>query len=298
MDSNALLMPFGFLGLYMLLEAADWGIGLAAPFLAHSKEEKEAAMGLWKPGLDGNELWLVLGLMLLWAGMPATAGSMPTLLLAGFAGLGALLRLVAVFVRNPFLLKGMQGISLLSLVLMGLSLSSFMTGSLLSVTGIVLAIWMLIAFFQIGCLYGAVKVVNPLGEKFRASSLVSAVLGLIVYVVLALLLYVNTGDLYQYGLFFWTSMGGAILLSLVAFILTRMRHAPIGLAFAFISLGCALATVLSSVSSVLFVHMGATGGTVAQEPSTILLGVAAVWSLAALGWKLFRQKEYVPGDSL
>lgn len=300
MDSNALLMPFGFLGVYMLLEAADWGVSLAAPFVARSEEEKKAALGLWKPGLDGNELWLALGLLLLWAGLPSLDGSLPTMLLAGFAGLGALLRLVACLARQAFstsaIWHGLHGISVISLVLMGLSISSFLTGSLLSATGVVLAIWMLIAFFQMGCLYGAVKVVNPLGERFRASSLVSGVLGLIVYVVSALLLYVNAGDLYQYGMLFWISLGAAVVLSLVAFVLTRMRHAAAGLVVQFVSLVGALTTVLSSAASVLFVQQGGVGQAM-PAPSTALLGVAAVWSLAALGWRLFRKKEeYVWDD--
>ena len=56
-DSNVLLLPLCFFGLYMILEAADWGVTLAAPLVSRNEEENKAALGLLKPGLDGNELW-------------------------------------------------------------------------------------------------------------------------------------------------------------------------------------------------------------------------------------------------
>ena len=45
----------------MILEAADWGLCLAAPIVSRNREENKAIIGLLRPGLDGNELWFFLG---------------------------------------------------------------------------------------------------------------------------------------------------------------------------------------------------------------------------------------------
>ncbi len=54
MESNALLLPLCFFGLYMILEAADWGLCLAAPIVSRNREENKAIIGFLRPGLDGN----------------------------------------------------------------------------------------------------------------------------------------------------------------------------------------------------------------------------------------------------
>ena len=95
MESNALLLPLCFFGLYMILEAADWGLCLAAPIVSRNREENKAIIGLLRPGLDGNELWFFLGLFMLSAAIP-TASETPihsgNIVLCVFVVLGALLR--------------------------------------------------------------------------------------------------------------------------------------------------------------------------------------------------------------
>ena len=169
----------------MILEAADWGLCLAAPIVSRNREENKAIIGLLRPGLDGNELWFFLGLFMLSAAIP-TASETPihsgNIVLCVFVVLGALLRLAASFLQDafssPIVVKAFSIFSFLGLGLMGLSGSSFIMddGSFVTVLGIFCALWMILAAFQLGCLYGAVKVVNPLGERFRAAFLVASVL--------------------------------------------------------------------------------------------------------------------------
>ena len=66
-DSNVLLLPLCFFGLYMILEAADWGLCLSAPLVCRSRDENRAVLGLLRPCLDGNELWYFLGLFMMGA---------------------------------------------------------------------------------------------------------------------------------------------------------------------------------------------------------------------------------------
>lgn len=72
-DSNVLLLPLCFFGLYMILEAADWGLCLSAPLVCRSREENRALLGLLRPCLDGNELWYFLGLFMMGAAIPGVS---------------------------------------------------------------------------------------------------------------------------------------------------------------------------------------------------------------------------------
>ena len=300
MDLQGLLVPFCFLGAYMLLEAADWGLSLAAPFVSRNEEENKAILGLWKPGLDGNEIWLFLGLTVLGTGIAGWDHSQPSLVLMGLAGLGALLRLAACFCKKVFgsalVMKGVSAFSFVALFVMGLAFTSSLNegGALLSGVGVVCAVWLLLAAFQMGSLYGAVKVVNPLGERFRAAFLVSGILGFVLFLVTAGVLYLDAEALYQYGMLLWGSLAGGVVCFLVSFVLTRMRHAAMGLVAGYLSLLCQLALVFSFAASALYVHQEIKA---LEAAPVALLGVAAVWSLAALGWRLFRNKEnYVWDD--
>lgn len=300
MDVYGVLMPFCFLGAYMLLEAADWGLALAAPFVSRNEEENKAILGLWKPGLDGNELWLFMGLIVLGTGISGWEHSLPSMLLMGLAAAGAVLRLAACFGQKMFgssvVMKGMSAFSFAAVFVMGLAFTSGLNegGTLFSGMGVVCGLWLLLAAFQMGALYGAVKVINPLGERFRAAFLVSGILEFVLFLVTAGMLYVFAGDLYQYGMLLYGSLGGAVVCFLVAFVLTRMRHASVGLAAGYLSMLFALALVFTSVASVLYVYQEIKAP---EAAPMAMLGVAAVWSLTAWGWRLFRKKEsYVWDD--
>ena len=64
MNSDTLIWPAVFLGMYLFLESLDWGLSLAAPFVARNQEENKAVLSLLKPGIDLNEAWLIFGLSL------------------------------------------------------------------------------------------------------------------------------------------------------------------------------------------------------------------------------------------
>ena len=64
MNSVTPIWPAVFLGMYLFLELLDWGLSLAAPFVARNQEENKAVLSLLKPGIDLNEAWLIFGLSL------------------------------------------------------------------------------------------------------------------------------------------------------------------------------------------------------------------------------------------
>ena len=303
-DSNVLLLPLCFFGLYMILEAADWGLCLAAPLVSRNNDENRAILGLLKPGLDGNELWYFLGFFMMGAAVPEAMKNLSqtgSLALIVFIVAGALLRLAACVARHafgrPVVMKLMSLFSLVALVVMGLTGSSFLMrdGSVFSVLGIFCALWIVLAAFQLGTLYGAVKVVNPLGERFRAAFLVSSVLTVVVYIILAILLKNHAGDSNMYGSFFWISLVATAILFVIAFFFTRMRHVGAGLVAVYLSSFFAIAIYLSAYAAVIPqvfpVEVESLKNAMDGMPGTALLVVAFVWTLGAFIWRMCRRKE-------
>ena len=154
---------------------------------------------------------------------------------------------------------------------------------------------MILAAFQLGGLYGAVKVVNPLGERFRAAFLVASVLTVVVYIILAILLKSNVGSSHMYGSFFWMGLVATAILFLVAFFFTRSRHVKVGLAAAYLSSFFAISIYLSAyavkIPLLYKVEVGALKSAMAAAPGTALLVLAIVWSLGAFVWKQIRKKQ-------
>lgn len=307
MDFNGLLLPFCFIGLYFVLEAADWGLSVAAPYVCRNEEESKALLGLFKPGWDGHELWLLLGVLSLEAALSQAGSSWKGMALLGTAGLGALFRLIGCFAKGsmarPIFIKGMSLFSIFALFVMSLVISSFLhtEGAMVSALGIFFAIWMILAAFQMGTLYGACKVVNPLGERCRAAFLVSGIVGLVLHLISVGLLYINAGDVYQYGYLLWIALGMDVLLFLSAFALTRMRQALAGLIAFHLSLISGMCLYMSAASSVTtvtqVVDISSGMAFFSGMENTALLVGAVVLSLAALGYRLLRKKEeYVWDD--
>ena len=261
-DSNILLLPLCFFGLYMILEAADWGLCLAAPLVSRNEEENHAILGLLKPGLDGNELWFFLGMFMMGAAIPSLsqqlAGTRTVMIV--LVALGALLRLAACFGKKflgkSWMMKLNAAFSVIVLAVLGLISSSLLMegGSLISAIGIFTALWLILSAFQLGSLYGAVKVVNPLGERFRASFLVSSVLNVVVYIILAILLKNHAAESNLYGSFFWISLVATAILFALAFFFTRTRHVKVGLAAVYFSSFFAIAIYLSAYAVMLPAH--------------------------------------------
>lgn len=302
-DVNILLLPLCFLGLYMILEAADWGLSLAAPLISRNRQENEAILNLMKPGLDGNELWFFMGLFMIQMAFPLTGESLTagTAAVVVLVVLGALLRLFAVLAKkyfsSPLAIKIMSILSLAALAVMGFASTAFLLGSdsLYSIFGGVCAVWFILSSFQIGCLYGAVKVVNPLGERFRAAFLVSSVLSVVVYLIFAFLVKGNIGESSLYSDFFWISLVATAILFGISFAFTRMRHVKVGLAAAYCSSFFAIAIYLAAYAVEIPVQypvqIGAVKAALAGIPSTAILALAVVWTFGVFIWRQIRKKQ-------
>ena len=295
MDSNVLLAPLGFLGMYMLLESCDWGLSLAAPFVCRNQEENEAALGVMKPGIDGNEAWFFMGLLLMGAAVPVAGGvsAFPVALLMGLVGLGAILRIAGCYGRkslgSALVMKGLCAFSVISMGAFGLFAASLVSsdGGLFSGLGIVSALWFILAAFQIGSLFGAAKVVNPLGERFRAAFLVSSVLSLVLFIAAAFVLHSAVSEVP----YFWAGLGLSLVLQVAGFLLTRMRQVAAGLGASYISLAASLALYFGGIGAGMeSLHSAALAST-GVEPDTMILAGVTGWTVAVFLWRLSRKKE-------
>ncbi len=288
MNSDTLIWPAFFLGMYLFLESLDWGLSLAAPFVARNQEENKAVLSLLKPGIDLNEAWLIFGLSLVASAVPAAAGGAmhdSVMAVLSVAVVGGVLRILAAFFRNVFgsalILKGMSLYSVLALFVIGLSGGAMVTdGNLMSGVGIVLSLWLILACFQLAALYGAVKIVNPLGERCRAAFLVSSILQLVFFLGMAFLLKGDIADGPLSG-FFWIGLAVSSVLSIAAFFLARMRRTIVALAALYISTFFSVSLYAAGLSSKL---QGAS------TPDPMVMAVITGWTVAVLLWRLYRKK--------
>lgn len=288
MNSDTLIWPAVFLGMYLFLESLDWGLSLAAPFVARNQEENKAVLSLLKPGIDLNEAWLIFGLSLVASAVPAAAGGAmhdSVMAMLSVAVVGGALRILAAFFRNVFgsalILKGMSLYSVLALFVIGLSGGAMVTGrNLMSGVGIVLSLWLILACFQLAALYGAVKIVNPLGERCRAAFLVSSILQLFFFLGMAFLLKGDIADGPLSG-FFWIGLAVSSVLSIAVFFLARMRRTIVALAALYISTFFSVSLYAAGLSSKL---QGAS------TPEPMVMAVITGWTVAVLLWRLYRKK--------
>lgn len=288
MNSDTLIWPAVFLGMYLFLESLDWGLSLAAPFVARNQEENKAVLSLLKPGIDLNEAWLIFGLSLVASAVPAAAGGTmhdSVMAVLSVAVVGGALRILAAFFKNVFgsalILKGMSLYSALALFVIGLFGGSMVTGgNLMSGVGIVISLWLILAFFQLATLYCAVKIVNPLGERCRAAFLVSSILQLLFFLGMAFLLKGDIAD-GPFSGFFWIGLAVSTVLSIAAFILARMRRTMVALAALYISTFFSVSLYAAGLSSKL---QGAS------TPDPMVMAVITGWTVAVLLWRLYRKR--------
>ena len=266
-----------FLGMYLFLELLDWGLSLAAPFVARNQEENKAMLSLLKPGIDLNEAWLIFGLS-------AAGDTMHDSVIAvlSVAVVGGALRILAAFFKNVFgsalIMKGMSLYSAIALFVIGLSGGSMVTGGdLMSGVGIVISLWLILAAFELAALYGAVKIMNPLGERCRAAFLVSSILQLLFFLGMAFLLKGDIADGPLSGLF-WIGLAVSSVLSIAAFVLARMRRTMVALAALYIATFFSVSLYAAGLSSKL------------QGASTPDPMVPTGWTIAVLLWRLYRKR--------
>lgn len=288
MNSVTPIWPAVFLGMYLFLELLDWGLSLAAPFVARNQEENKAVLSLLKPGIDLNEAWLIFGLSLVASAMPAAAGDTmydSVMAVLSVAVVGGALRILAAFFKNVFgsalIMKGMSLYSALALFVIGLSGGSMVTGGdLMSGVGIVISLWLILAAFELAALYGAVKIMNPLGERCRAAFLVSSILQLLFFLGMAFLLKGDIADGPLSGLF-WIGLAVSSVLSIAAFVLARMRRTMVALVALYIATFFSVSLYAAGLSSKL---QGAS------TPDPMVMAVITGWTIAVLLWRLYRKR--------
>lgn len=287
MNSVTPIWPAVFLGMYLFLELLDWGLSLAAPFVARNQEENKAVLSLLKPGIDLNEAWLIFGLSLVASAMPAVGDTMHDSVMAvlSVAVVGGALRILAAFFKNVFgralIMKGMSLYSALALFVIGLSGGSMVTGGdLMSGVGIVISLWLILTAFELAALYGGVKIMNPLGERCRAAFLVSSILQLLFFLGMAFLLKGDIADGLLSGLF-WIGLAVSSVLSIAAFVLARMRRTMVALAVLYIATFFSVSLYAAGLSSKL---QGAS------TPDPMVMAVITGWTIAVLLWRLYRKR--------
>lgn len=288
MNSVTPIWPAVFLGMYLFLELLDWGLSLAAPFVARNQEENKAVLSLLKPGIDLNEAWLIFGLSLVASAVPAVAGDAmhdSVMAVLSVAVVGGALRILAAFFKNVFgsalIMKGMSLYSALALFVIGLSGGSMVTGGdLMSGVGIVISLWLILAAFELAALYGAVKIMNPLGERCRAAFLVSSILQLLFFLGMAFLLKGDIADGPLSGLF-WIGLAVSSVLSIAAFVLARMRRTMVALVALYIATFFSVSLYAAGLSSKL---QGAS------TPDPMVMAVITGWTIAVLLWRLYRKR--------
>ena len=288
MNSVTPIWPAVFLGMYLFLELLDWGLSLAAPFVARNQEENKAVLSLLKPGIDLNEAWLIFGLSLVASAMTAAAGDTmhdSVMAVLSVAVVGGALRILAAFFKNVFgsalIMKGMSLYSALALFVIGLSGGSMVTGGdLMSGVGIVISLWLILTAFELAALYGAVKIMNPLGERCRAAFLVSSILQLLFFLGMAFLLKGDIADGPLSGLF-WIGLAVSSVLSIAAFVLARMRRTMVALVALYIATFFSVSLYAAGLSSNL---QGAS------TPDPMVMAVITGWTIAVLLWRLYRKR--------
>lgn len=288
MNSVTPIWPAVFLGMYLFLELLDWGLSLAAPFVARNQEENKAVLSLLKPCIDLNEAWLIFGLSLVASAMPAAAEDTmhdSVMAVLSVAVVGGALRILAAFFKNVFgsalIMKGMSLYSALALFVIGLSGGSMVTGGdLMSGVGIVISLWLILAAFELAALYGAVKIMNPLGERCRAAFLVSSILQLLFFLGMAFLLKGDIADGPLSGLF-WIGLAVSSVLSIAAFVLARMRRTMVALVALYIATFFSVSLYAAGLSSKL---QGAS------TPDPMVMAVITGWTIAVLLWRLYRKR--------
>ena len=288
MNSVTPIWPAVFLGMYLFLELLDWGLSLAAPFVARNQEENKAVLSLLKPGIDLNEAWLIFGLSLVASAVPADVGDTmhdSVMAVLSVAVVGGALRILAAFFKNVFgsalIMKGMSLYSALALFVIGLSGGSMVTGGdLMSGVGIVISLWLILTAFELAALYGAVKIMNPLGERCRAAFLVSSILQLLFFLGMAFLLKGHIAEGPLSGLF-WIGLAVSSVLSIAAFVLARMRRTMVALAALYIATFFSVSLYAAGLSSKL---QGAS------TPDPMVMAVITGWTIAVLLWRLYRKR--------
>lgn len=300
-SNNILLLPVCFFGLYFILEAMDWGLCIASSFICKSDDERKVILKLLRPGIDGNELWFLLGITALIFFVDSVYNlNESTKILTGIIILGCIIRFIFslgidIF-KNKTSCRLMTLFSIISLFFIGCY--SFMPlyeeSYLLSLVGVLSSFWMIFSCFQIGCIYGAVKTVNPLSERFRAGYLVSSLVSVFVYLIFSFFLKSYFDDNAINSGYYWIGLVSTLIFYVLSFYFVRSRNVKVGLVFAYFYLICSLSTYFITYVSKFSCWKILNVILIKKELVNLhileILLITVIWTFVSFIYKLVRKK--------
>lgn len=299
--NSELLFPIIFFAIYILLEAQDWGLSIMTPIVTKSYEETIATGKLIKPGLDGNELWLFLGLFVMGSSVENET-SVPIFFYVAsvFAVIGLVARIMTSYITAVeycgIIIKLGSFFSLCNIGAVGLLLFSWGTesGDFFTVSGIIGTIWILMVSIQIGAVYGAVKVENPLAERWRALNLVTALLELFVFIPIAVIEIISLKPFLIDDSSLWVMLFMIVIFSITAFALVRMRLTGRGMIASyflfFLELMFIIFTLVVNVIANNRFDEENLSEIMGTMPFLGIVGITLIWTISILIWKMLRKK--------
>lgn len=302
---HILFVPMFFLAIYLWLESQDFGVAIAAPMVARNEAERKAALNLLKPGLDGNEAWVFLCAGMTGALFSDGRFNIPenTFLPLGIILVGMIVRLAAAFSGNVFqqslLLRGIRFITIINVISASILALELVNRDFFTTESILGLIWLLMSCIQIGAIYGACKTVNPLGERFRATFLVTNILSLILFIVAFGAWYVLGGpeEMSAAGILL-AGFSFVVIISAVSFFAVRARHVYAGMLLAYMAQWGAMCiyivTMIAGIPS-----MAPNTVVVKGDMGEWIIGFAAVWTGIVFIWRICRHKvKYIWEDHI
>ena len=230
-----LFVPMFFLAIYLWLESQDFGVAIVAPMVAQNEEERKTALNLLKPGLDGNEAWAFLCAGMTGALFSNGRFNIPesTFWPLGIILTGMIVRLAAAFWGNifqqPLLLRGVRFITIINVISAGVLALELANWDLFTTKSVFGLIWLFMSCIQVGAIYGACKTANPLGERFRATFLVTNILSLMAFIAVFGAWYV-LGNREIFGTdMLLSGFSSVVIISAIAFFSVRARHVYAGM---------------------------------------------------------------------
>lgn len=310
LSSSEMIIPVIFLALFLFFELQDLGIGIMAPFVAKSDEEYEAVRKLLRPGIDGNELWLFLGLFLI-GQMSMQKDSYPTMfyLVAAVAAVSLFLRASVVYIcpqkmETP-VARIVSIVSFITLAFIGLFLFSIgnVSAGLLTASGIFGTLWLLTASIQLGAVYGAFKSVNPLAERWRALSLVVLLVSMICFLIWAIIEIVSVSNLMADNYSLWIMAFISFAFSVISFTVIRLRLVGRGLLASYVLLlsELVLFVFISTIYGIITHTLDGNSILMMMEfyPINVWMVVIGIWTLMVFVWKIWRKKiNYLWNDHI
>jgi cytochrome bd ubiquinol oxidase subunit II len=178
--------------LYFMLDGFDLGVGMIAPFISKTEQEKQALLGTIGPFWNGNEVWLVTAGGVTFAAFPGTYAALfsafySPLMIILFA---LIVRGICIELRHHIASSGRRKLldagiflgSFLPALLFGVAFANIFQGipidgesvfhgttlGLLNPYGVIGGLLFLLLFLNHGVLWAAYRTNDPLADKLMA----------------------------------------------------------------------------------------------------------------------------------